>query len=81
VFSRRAFEARLEVLSLGRPFFESLVFTFWIIILQSRSPNIVATCKYASRSAKREKDQCNAEDGTEYAGVCRRQYTCESPTG
>jgi hypothetical protein len=43
VFSRRAFEARFEVLSLGRPFFESLVFTFWIIILQSRSPNIVAT--------------------------------------
>jgi hypothetical protein len=43
VFSRRAFEPRFDVLGLGRPFFESLVFTFWVIILQSRSPNIVAT--------------------------------------
>jgi len=43
VFSRRAFEARFDVLGLGRPFFESLVFTFWIIISQSRSPNVVAT--------------------------------------
>ena len=43
MFSRRAFEPRFDVLGLGRPFFESLVFTFWVIILQSRSPNIVAT--------------------------------------
>jgi hypothetical protein len=43
VFSRRAFETRYDVLGFGRPFFESFVFTFWIIILQSRSPNIVAT--------------------------------------
>ena len=41
VFSRRAFETRFDVLGLGRPFFESLVFTFRIIILQSRSPDIV----------------------------------------
>jgi hypothetical protein len=33
VFSRRAFETRFDVLGLGRPFFESLVFTFWVIIL------------------------------------------------
>jgi len=43
VFSRRAFEPRFDVLGLGRPFFDSLVFAFWVIILQSRSPNIVAT--------------------------------------
>jgi hypothetical protein len=42
VFSRRAFETRFNVLGLGRPFFESPIFTFWIIILQSCSPNIVA---------------------------------------
>jgi hypothetical protein len=43
VFSRRAFATRFDVLGLGSPLFESLVFTFWIIILQSCSPNIGAT--------------------------------------
>lgn len=43
MFSRRALEARLDVLSLSSAFFESLVFTFWIVILQLRSPSIVAT--------------------------------------
>jgi hypothetical protein len=43
VFSRRAFATRFDVLGFGRPFFESLVFTFWIVILQVRTPNIAAT--------------------------------------
>ena len=43
MFSRRAFEPRFDVLGLVRPFFDSLVFAFWVIILQSCSPNIGAT--------------------------------------
>jgi hypothetical protein len=43
VFSRRAFATRFDVLGLGSPLFQSLVFTFWIIILQVRTPNIVVT--------------------------------------
>jgi hypothetical protein len=42
-FSRRAFATRFDVLGLGSPLFESLVFTFWIVILHVRTPDIVAT--------------------------------------
>ena len=40
MFSRRAFEPCFDVLGLGCALFESLVFTLWIIVLQSRSPKI-----------------------------------------
>jgi hypothetical protein len=40
MFSRHAFQARFDVLGLGRAFLESLVFTLWVIIPQLRSPSL-----------------------------------------